>query len=179
MVEAKKVVVLIACVAVFVLLSASTGGVGWLHYEDVIAVDGLSNGASGDLSAGLFRFCFKAKTEARQSCKDVSDLIEVTVKRKVIQAFMILSVLASIAAVVCVILQMVTDKISPKLISWLIIDASTSALVGLAIYTHDHENDNSLNGVTFYYGWSYALGWVGAIIALIVGVVVRVAFELK
>uniref|UniRef100_A0A7M6DP83 Uncharacterized protein n=1 Tax=Clytia hemisphaerica TaxID=252671 RepID=A0A7M6DP83_9CNID len=167
MVEGKKVGVLIACAAVFILLSASTGGVGWSNYEALL------DGGSVELKMGLFRSC---RTEKSFSTFSISNICsdfkseQLSSKHKAIQAFMILSVLASIAAVVCV---MFIDKISAKLISWLMIDAFISALIGLAIFTESKEN--SIIDI-YDYGWAYALGWVGAIAALIVGVVVSVAY---
>ena len=44
------------------------------------------------------------------------------------------------------------------------------ALIGLAIFTENKEDESS----DADYGWAYGLGWVGAIAALIVGVLVFV-----
>ena len=96
--------------------------------------------------------------------------VDETDKFRAVQAFMILSVLTSIAAVVIGIIHMVSDKIPAKLISLLMVIIFVLALIGLAIYTEMKEDKNSI--VELDYGWAYGLGWVGALAALIVGIVV-------
>lgn len=160
MVDVKKIGVIAGCAFVFILLSASTGGVGWITTE-----------AFGvESSGGLFRTCRKAG--GASICADIaSDLL--SDKDKAVQAFMILSVLTAIAAVVFAILHMVTDKIPVKLISLLMVVIFVLALIGLAIFTANKEDLVP----SADYGWAYGLGWFGALAALIVGVLVFVLFR--
>ncbi|XP_066935474.1 epithelial membrane protein 1-like [Clytia hemisphaerica] len=141
-VDKKKAVLVIVCVVEFIILAASTGGNQW------------SKSILGD--SGLFRSCSSGNCYTYSS-DDVSGELRAT------QAFMVLSVLTTIVACVLSIYHYLKDKIQVKIIALVMVIAFVLALIGLSVYT-----DNN-SGADF--GWSYALGWVGAIGALVAGVV--------
>ena len=71
---------------------------------------------------------------------------------------MVLAILTSIAAVVCAIVFMVSDKIDVRGISLALFLAFVFALIGLAIFTFtDIKGDYS----DANFGWAYVLGWFG------------------
>ncbi|XP_066925530.1 p53 apoptosis effector related to PMP-22-like [Clytia hemisphaerica] len=153
MVEAKKVGVLIACFAVFILLSASTGGIGWM-------TTGTSEKGA---NYGLFSGC------STNSCFSYgSNIPGPENKWRATQGFMVLSVLVSLGATICGIILMISDKVQPKIIAILLVIAFVLATISLAIFTDIKEE--------YYkkmdYGWAYGFGWVGALAGLGVGVVV-------
>ncbi|XP_066932405.1 p53 apoptosis effector related to PMP-22-like [Clytia hemisphaerica] len=152
MVEAKKVGVLIACVAVFILLSASTGGSGWMT----------SGTGGGKLNYGLFSLC------GTNSCASYGSVLYPENKWRATQGFMVLSVLVSLGAAICGIILMISDKVQAKIIAILLMIAFVLSTIGLAIFT-DIKEENYKN---LDYGWAYGFGWVGALAALGVGVAV-------
>ena len=125
---------------------------------------------SFDTNYGLFRQC--VDTKGVTACVSHPDNF-VSDKWRATQAFMILSVLVSIGAVVCGIIHMVSEKMQAKIISLVLMIAFAFALVGLAIFTANKED--KFEGLD--YGWAYGLGWVGALASLIVGIVVLAVFR--
>ena len=122
-----------------------------------------------EYAEGLFRYCKTTKSYLG-TITTCYNRDSTTDKFRAVQAFMILSVLTSIAAVVFGIIHMVSDKIPAKLVSLLMVIIFVLALIGLAIYTEMKEDTSYI--IEPDYGWAYGLGWVGALAALIVGIVV-------
>ena len=76
---------------------------------------------------------------------------------------MLLSVLTTIVACVLAIYHYLKDKIQVKIIALVMVIAFVLALIGLSVYTDNYSDAD--------FGWSYALGWVGAIGALVAGII--------
>ena len=128
-----------------------------------------ASGVTGEGAAGLFRGCATVESilGTLTTCHNV-DSSTLTDKERAVQAFMIMSVLASITAVVFAIIHMVSNKIPAKLISLLLVITFAFALIGLAIFT-DYKEEKAPDAD---YGWAYGLGWFGALAALVIGIVV-------
>ena len=108
------------------------------------------------VDAGLFRSCSSGRCTSYDS-DDVPEELRAT------QAFMLLSVLTTIVACVLAIYHYLKDKIQVKIIALVMVIAFVLALIGLSVYTDNYSDAD--------FGWSYALGWVGAIGALVAGIV--------
>ena len=114
---------------------------------------------------GLFRWCNGSDCEAFPY--KVDDEV------KAIRAFMCLSIIMSIIAIICAIVYMATDKIHPSIISVILVFTFVFALIGLAVFT-DMKNKR---WHTSEFGWAYALGWVGAALALINSTIIMISMH--
>jgi len=148
-------------VVVFVLLATSCGGIQWMKAERWL-------GTAFEKQYGLWRSC------VGDVCVkiDPDTLVD---WEKAVQAFSLLSVLATAAGIVTSLL-FVFDKIPYLVPGAAFIGAAICSLIAMAVYTSETQvlvnNYNRLGD--FKYGWSFILGWIGMILAGINGLLVIV-----
>ena len=91
----------------------------------------------------------------------------VSLKWRCVQAFMLLSILSSIGAVISSVTYMTKEKARPKFIGvWLFVTCGF-ALIALVVFT---KIKGGIIYTLYSYGWAFTLGWVGAGSALAVGI---------
>merc|ERR1712176_383280 len=146
--DLKKVVLIVACVVVFIVLAASCGGVGWTKLEQTFSAGPFSGKV--EVKSGLWRTC------NGDVCGSISGSSS---KLDAVRAFSVLAILLSIAATALAILFMFTDKVKGMFVAIALIAAGACMLIAMAIFTADVEDAVMKPD----YGWAYALGWVGTI----------------
>ena len=85
---------------------------------------------------------------------------------------MVLSVLGSVAASLMALVRLLKDMSLPKIIGVFLVLSFALGLAGIGLFTELKENgdENDSNLKAANYGWAYFIAWVGALIALVNGI---------
>lgn len=126
----------------FILLAASCGGPQWIK------------GETGTITTFGLKYRVKTEDKGIWGGKAKGWL-------QAVRAFSILAVLATVAGLVASLL-FAMGKNTGVIAGIVYVVAGVCALIGLAIFT------DKLSGATF--GWSFILGWIGVVFAVISGV---------
>ena len=146
-----KIFLIVGGIAALFLLAASTGGKVWVQSKlfGVTVVE-----------SGLWRGCHLNK------CYDIKVIPDWF---KVVRAFAIISILACIPGIVIAILGLLSEKVKGLFATLFFFAAGGCMVIALGIYTNKMNQSISNPGAS--YGWSYILGWIGALGAFASGVV--------
>lgn len=173
MVELKNIVLVSLCIVTFIFLAASCGGTQWMKTESNFAI-------ASSIEIGIWKYCTTNPaisiyvSEVTQCYTFKPSTIIYTNWMKATQAFSILAVLSSIGATVLAVLTLFIKRIKLHYVSIVMAVPCICGIIALAIFTGEINNHKSIIllklSYNFVYGWSYALGWVGSIFALITAV---------
>lgn len=142
-----KLVLLLVCGGAFVLFGACCGGNGWRT-------------SNLETSTGLWKDCNAI------GCNDIGN--NVPDKFKAIRAFAVLAVLASAGAGLLALFGLCVDRIKGASASVLLISATICMIISLAIYTDEYKDKvGDFVFVKTSWGWSWYLGWVGCVVAIV------------
>ena len=146
-----KIILIVGSIVALILLAASTGGKVWIRLK--------LNGVIVS-EQGLWKGC--ALNEC-SSLKPIPDWL------KAVRAFAIISILVCIAAILIAILGIFNEKVKGPFATIFFFAAAVCMVIALAIYTDKADQIVSKPGVS--YGWSYVVGWIGALGACVSGIV--------
>ncbi|XP_003405709.1 epithelial membrane protein 1 [Loxodonta africana] len=140
-------------IATVVMLFVSTIGNAWVVSDD------------GIRSVGLWKNCTSGNCYQALSYADEDAL-------KAVQAFMILSIIFSVIALLVFVFQLFTMEKGNRfflsgavtLLCWLCI------LIGASIYTHRYANSNRSGFEPYHHGYSFILTWICFCFSFIIGI---------
>lgn len=144
-----KILFLIASIGAFIFLAAGTGGNSWRKSTQV------------DSQTGLWKACIL------DICNDVGDFLSEKDWFRATRAFSVIACLLSVPAVLVAIISLFSDKIKALIGAILLFCAAACMVIALAIYTDKHPYNKDYTK----YGWSYILGWIGALASVGAGIV--------
>lgn len=134
-----KILMILGSIGTFVFIAASTGGNYWL-----------TTSFKSDIGQGLWKIC-------QYSCVSI-DSSSLADWFKATRAFAVMACLAAAGAILMAILGMVSEKIKSLFVSLFLFAAAGNMVLALAIFTSKTGSSRLLS-----YGWSYILGWIGAV----------------
>ncbi|XP_057311387.1 lens fiber membrane intrinsic protein-like [Hydractinia symbiolongicarpus] len=148
-----KILLIVGSIGAFIFLAACTGGNYWIVSK-----------LNSDFGQGLWKIC-------AITCVSFDDFIDTYGGKlqdwfKAVRAFAILSCLAAIGGVLMSILGLVTDKVKGLFASLFLFAAAGCMALALIIYSSKQNMNTNVK-----YGWSYILGWIGALGALASGII--------
>lgn len=163
MVNVKQIILIVNCVGAFVFFAASCDGNEWYKFT----VSGLLNkNVKSNRSIGLWKICIA------DSCSSYS---KTTSNLRAERAFSLLAVLASVAATSLAIAVLFAKRIKRVFAPIILVTSILCMVIALGIFTDEYKDFS--NSITLFnmtvgisdatFGWSYALGWVGCVLAII------------
>ena len=147
-----KIILILGSIVVLILLAPSTGGKVWFRVE---LKSGVTLGESG-----LWKTC------AYNRCSNITEIPDWL---KAVRAFAIISILACIAGIMIAILGLFNEKVKGLFATIFFFATGVCMIIALGIYTDKKDKYISKPGVSF--GWSYIVGWIGALGAFVSGIV--------
>lgn len=141
-----KLLLIVGCGGVFIFMAACCGGNYWISIGD--------KGAG----QGLWKGCGYNPFKDEVVCNEFN-----AVKGWVtaVRAFSLLAVLATIAAGVLALAGLFTEKIKGIVPGVFALIAGLCMIIALSIYTS--ETTAYVSNSLIKYGWSFIMGWIGAI----------------
>ncbi|XP_057305002.1 epithelial membrane protein 1-like [Hydractinia symbiolongicarpus] len=142
-----KILLIVGSIGAFIFLAACTGGNYWIVSK-----------LQSDVGRGLWKSC------SMITCVSIDDIYDLAGLKlndwfKTVRAFAIISCLAAVGGILMSILGMVSDKVKGWFASLFLFAAAGCMALALIIYSSKID----INTDYVKYGWSYILGWIGAI----------------
>ena len=166
--DVKKIIVLVIGVLAFIFCAACTGGNNWIEA-------GFPAGnVQTETSQGLWQVC----SSSTGNCLSIDDSLKIVGQTlpgwyMACRAMAILSCLGIAAGLFLAFLGIVNDKIKGFFASVFLFGAAVCMLIALSVYTSKNNLSETAAflKLSWNYGWSFVLGWIGVVAAGVSGLI--------
>jgi len=154
MVKVMQIFLVLGSIGTFIFLAACCGGNVWMQQSSISVI-----------TTGLWKSCYRSTCATIKPVILNGHRIELPGWFIACRAFAVLSVLAAVAGILLSVLSIAVEKIKGFFASLLLICASGGMGLALIIYA------SKINLINYEYGWSYFLGWLGAVGGVVAAVI--------
>ena len=164
--DIKKIIVLVIGVLAFIFCAACTGGNNWIEASLFV------RRVRSETNQGIWKVC------VRSVCVSIEDSLKVGGHSvpgwyNACRAFAILSVLGIAAGLLLAALGIVNEKIKGFFASVFLFGAALCMIIALSVYAskNDMSSAASFLNISWNYGWSFVLGWIGVVATGVSGLI--------